>query len=154
MQKKRNTQNPHSLLSHASASPREFLQQVLYLYMDIFSEQTTTQGLGDARGGMKASRVLYTVVINQRAIFKRQGRQRSNQNSTSSSTMQLSLQSNPPLFHPHSTTYFLPLQHCSSSLPLISPSHFSQRSSLSHCSFSYMYSVLSGLYLSLLSLMQ
>lgn len=52
--------------------------------------------------------------------------------------MRLSLRSNPPLFHPHSTIYFLPLQPCSSSPPIISQSHCSQHSSLSHCSFSYM----------------
>lgn len=41
--------------THTLTSPWELPQQVLYLYMDIFSEQTTTLGLGDARVRMKAS---------------------------------------------------------------------------------------------------
>lgn len=53
MQRKKHTEIQSTLL-HTPTSPLELLQQVLYLYKVIFSEQTTTLGLGDTRVRMKA----------------------------------------------------------------------------------------------------
>lgn len=76
------------------------------------------------------SSVLYTTVINRRGSQKIPGL-----NQTQPLVSQCSFLQCNPLFHPHFTNYFLPLQLCSSSSPLISPSHL-PHSSLSHCRFS------------------